>query len=185
MADVSPVLQTLYEGRRDEAERLADAAELDVFEAAALDRVDRLKTLLEEDGELARAVSSDGFTPLHLAAFFAAPRAAQLLVERGAEIDAIARNPMRVTPLHSGAAAQQAEIARLLLDHGADPNARQHGGFTPIHAGAQNGDAELVELLLTRGADPALRTDDGRDAADFAAEAGQDELAARLRQSRP
>jgi ankyrin repeat protein len=184
MADVSPVLQPLYEGRRDEAELLAGATELDVFEAAALDRVDRLKTLLADDGELARAVSADGFTPLHLAAFFAAPRAAQILVERGAEIDAIADNPMRVTPLHSAAAARQIEIARLLLEHGADPNARQHGGFAPIHAAAQNGDAELVELLLERGADPALRTEGGRDAADFAAEAGQDELAMRLRQSR-
>jgi ankyrin repeat protein len=57
----------------------------------------------------------------------------------------------------------------VLLDNGADPNARQEGGFAPIHAAAQNGNDELYELLVARGADQEAAADDGRTAADLRA----------------
>jgi ankyrin repeat protein len=75
---------------------------------------------------------------------------------------------MRVTPLHSAVAARNIETARDLLERGADPNARQQGGFAPIHAAAQNADDELYELLIAHGADAELPADDGRTARDFA-----------------
>jgi uncharacterized protein len=65
---------------------------------------------------------------------------------------------MRVQPLHSAAAAGMNETARLLLDAGADPNARQEGGFRPIDAAAQNGNDELYALLVERGAEPPAST---------------------------
>jgi ankyrin repeat protein len=179
---LSEILQAVYAG--DEARvavLLAEDPPLDVFEASALGRTDRVAELLDTEAGLVRACAADGFTPLHLAAFFRHPDTARLLVERGAEIDPPALNEMRVTPLHSAAAASNAVTAALLLERGADANARQRGGFTPIHAAAQNGNEELAELLLARGADPALRTDDGRTAADIARAAGHDELARRLR----
>jgi ankyrin repeat protein len=71
-------------------------------------------------------------------------------------------------------------VAERLLAAGADPNARQLGGFVPLHAAAQNGDKALAELLLDHGADPSLETDDGRSAAAIARAAGHDELAVRL-----
>jgi uncharacterized protein len=178
---LSEILQAVYEG--DEARvavLLAEDPELDVFEAAALGRTERIRELIEADPKLVGVWADDGFTPLHLAAFFRHPDAARLLVEHGAEVDPPARNEMRVTPLHSAAAASNTDTAALLLKRGADPNARQQGGFTPIHAAAQNGNDELAKLLLARGADPRSPTDDGRTASDFAREAGHDELAARF-----
>ena len=41
-----------------------------MFEAATFGDLDRLTELLAEDPELVDAISGDGFTPLHLAAFF-------------------------------------------------------------------------------------------------------------------
>jgi ankyrin repeat protein len=75
---------------------------------------------------------------------------------------------MRVAPLHSAAAARDREAVRLLLAAGADPNARQTGGYTALHAAAQHGDEEMSNDLLARGADPSLRAEDGRDAAAMA-----------------
>ncbi len=169
MAEVSPLLQAVYSGDDVRVESLlTQGLELDIFEASALGRTDRVADLLGNDPELARAWSPDGFTPLHLAAFFSRPETARLLLERGAEVDAVARNEMRVTPLHSAAAARNIETARDLLERGADPNARQQGGFAPIHAAAQNADDELHELLIAHGADAELPVDDGRTARDFA-----------------
>jgi ankyrin repeat/protein kinase domain-containing protein 1 len=69
---------------------------------------------------------------------------------------------------------------RLLLEHGALVNARQHGGWTPIHAAAQNGDRAMVELLLRHHADRKPANDDGKTPAMIAREKGHEELARML-----
>jgi ankyrin repeat protein len=178
---LSTVTQARYRGQDDIVDTLLAAGpELDVFEAAAVGRLERVRELLEDDPALVTALSPDGFTPLHLAAFFGHPEIARLLVERGADTNVVARNRMRVRPLHSAAAAQQLEIAELLVAYGADVNAPQERGFTALHAAAQSGDIGLARLLLGRGADREQATEDGRRAADFAAAAGHGEIRALL-----
>ena len=184
---LSPVLQVLYRWSEPPlgrllAEILSAEPELDIFDAAAVGSVERVRDLLDRDPESVNAWSADGFTPLQLACFFGRLPVVELLLERGAEATVMSRNEnIRVMPIHSAAAGGGAAIVALLLRHGADPNARQQGGFTPLHAAAQNGDAELAELLLDHGADAQARTEDGKTAADMAAEAGHETLAARLR----
>jgi uncharacterized protein len=173
---VSALMRARYRlapGLADVVRSRVDA--LDVFEATAVNDVDRLATLLETDGTLVAARSPDGFTPLHLAAFFGATGAAHLLLARGAEVDAVGTGWMTGTPLHSAASGQHTDIGLALLDTGADPNARQGGGYTALHAAAANGDVALVRALLARGADPDARTDDGRTAAAIARERGDAE----------
>jgi uncharacterized protein len=153
---MSDVLQAIYHGDRDEAERLAAGRELNVFEASALGRTERVRELLDEDPSLANAWAEDGFQPLGLASFFGHEEAARVLVERGAEVNSASRNPMKVMPLHSAAAAQDPDvrysIARLLLEAGADPNARQQDEYTPLMAADQHGDGRLRDLLVAHGA---------------------------------
>jgi ankyrin repeat protein len=175
---VSAVRRAVYAGQDEIAKALLEAnPALDVFDAAATGRTRGLAELLEADPGLARAWSTDGFTALHLAAFFGHEEAVELLLERGAEVDAVARNrDLQVAPLHSAAAGAHAKIVAILLEHGAEPNARQGGGFTPLHSAAQNGDRESVEALLESGADPSLANDEGRTPADLARTAGHDEL---------
>ena len=169
MADeVSALMQALYTDDTAKVdELLAAGPDLDVFEAAALGRVDRLGELLGANPELAQAWSPDRATALHFAAFFRQPEATRLLVERGADLEAVSPTFGDVTPLHSACASGERESARVLLEAGADPNVRQQGGFTPLHAAAQNGDEELARMLLARGADPEAATDDGRIARDL------------------
>jgi uncharacterized protein len=153
---MSDVLQAVYRGDRDEAERLARGRELDVFEASALGRTERVRELVDADPSLANAWADDGFQPLGLASFFGQPETARVLVERGADVNSASRNRMKVMPLHSAAAAQDPqvryEIAELLLEAGADPNARQQDDYTPLMAADQHGDARLRELLVRHGA---------------------------------
>ena len=178
---VSLLMHSLYRGRRDLAELIASKKKaLDIFEAAALGRLDRLKQCLRDDASTINSRSKDGFTALHFACFFGQPDSARLLIESGAAIDAVAANPTQVMPLHSAATARNLEAARLLLEHGAPVNARQQAGWVPIHAAAQNGDRLMVELLLQHGADPKLVNDQGKTSAMVAGEKGHAEIATLL-----
>jgi ankyrin repeat protein len=159
---VSPLLRARY--RMDRA--LVDAVrrhveQLNVFEAAAFGDLDRLSELIGADPELVDAMSGDGFTPLHLAAFFGQADAVRLLLARGAACDVAGTGWMTGTALHAAAAGSHASIVRMVLEAGADPNARQRHGYTPLHSAAANADLESVEALLAAGADVMARTDDG------------------------
>ncbi|MEO0477934.1 MAG: ankyrin repeat domain-containing protein [Planctomycetota bacterium] len=153
---------------------------IDAFEAAALGRSGDLSAAVERSPGLLTRRSPDGFTVLHLAAFFAHCEDVAWLLKRGAPADAIARNTSIVRPLHSAVAARSARCAEHLLNAGAEVDAIQRGGFTPLHGAAQSGDLDLLELLLSRGADRAIESDDGKRAIDLAVARGQGEAVARL-----
>lgn len=179
---VSALLLARYRSDRAVLDALLAAdPEIDIFDAAALGRIDRLRLALDEDPSRVAALAGDGFTALHLAAFFGKVEAARVLLEAGASVDARGRNDLANQPLHAAAVGRHVEVCRALLAAGADVNATQHGGFAPIHAAAQHGDVELAELLLSAGADPTARTDGGLAPAELADAAGHADLAARLR----
>lgn len=176
----SPVLTALYHRRFEEAERLADGAPLTIWEAAALGRDARIRELLQHDASLANAWAADGFMPVGLAAFFGHASTVRLLLEAGADARAVARNDMKVQPLHAAVAARSPEIVEMLFARGVDPNAPQQVGYTPLMAAAGSGDQALVSLLLAHGADPSLIAEDGRTAAALAQDHGHAEIAERL-----
>jgi len=89
---VSALLRARYQmDRALVAAVRAHVPELDVFEAAAFGDLDGLSELLAEDPDRVDAWSGDGFTPLHLAAFFGQTDAVRLLVARGAPFDPAGR----------------------------------------------------------------------------------------------
>ncbi|MET0386563.1 MAG: ankyrin repeat domain-containing protein [Polyangiales bacterium] len=172
-AGVSVVCLAMYRRRTALAAALAAArSDLDVFEAACVGDLARVKQLVSVDAEQVNAVSPDGFSPVGYAAFFGHAAVLEVLIARGGRVDVPSQNGMRVQPIHSAAAhADQAKavaLARIVLDAGADPNARQQAGFTALHEAAFNGNDALIALLLARGAAPGLLNDEGASAADLA-----------------
>lgn len=162
---VSPLLRARYRMDKGMIAAVRPHVErLNVFEAATFGDLDRLTELLAEDPELVDTISGDGFTPLHLAAFFGLSDAVRLLLARGTLVDRNGTGWMTGTALHAGASGGHASVVRLLLGAGADPNNRQQHGYTPLHSAAANGDLESVELLLDAGADPAAANDEGETA---------------------
>jgi uncharacterized protein len=158
---VSEILQALYRGEEDRARELARGTELDVFEAAALGETAQLRELLDGDPMRANAFGEDGFHPLGLACFFGRLDAARLLLERGAVVNALSRNEhIQTAAIHASAASGETgadestryDLVRLVLEHGADPNLPQAGGFRAIDAARQNGDERVERLLKEYGA---------------------------------
>ena len=158
---MTELLQALYRGDDERVEDLlGDDPDLNVFEAAAFGRTDRLRRLLDDDASRANAFGDDGFQPLGLACFFGHLDAARLLIERDADPNTLARNEhIQTSALHAAAAGENKdarirfELCKLLLEHGADPNLRQGGGGRAIDAARMNDDGELERLLVQRGAE--------------------------------
>jgi len=140
----SPVMAALYLGHHRVAAALVElGAELDVFAAAALGDIAGLTRALSQPGAV-NAFAYDGWTPLHLAAFFGKAEAVALLLEAGADLHAMSRNSLKNSPLHAATAGRHERIAILLLDRGGDPDVADGGGSTPRQIAQESG---LLEFL--------------------------------------
>jgi uncharacterized protein len=174
---LSTVLMALYYHQPELASFLVErGAHLDIFEACAVGKLERVRQLVDAQPGLVNAMAKDGFQPLGLAAFFGHTDVVHFLLERGAEVNSASDNGLRVMPLHSAAANRNLEIARLLLEHGAIVNARQADDFTPLHAAAQNGQVEMVRLFLGYGADVWAESRKEKTVLDFALESKNEDV---------
>ena len=160
---MSPVTVATYYGRSKIAEVLVSrGARLNIWEASMTGNIAVVKDLLAKNPAEANSFSQDGFTALHLAAFFGHEEVVRHLLGMGVNANAVAKNMMKVMPLHSAVARNQIEISKLLLDRGAEVNARQEGGFVPLHAAAQSGNLEMARLLMKHKAEVNAKSDNGK-----------------------
>lgn len=162
---------------------------------------DSVKALLENgaDGDKKTAT---GFTPLALAILEDHYKSAIALVEGGVPVDTPIGDA-KLTPLmlasgkegnklHLGAGKQRIErwnprdpgvleIARALIDKGANVNAVSDTGVTAVILAASHNNAPIVGLLTQSGADVTIKTKDGKTAADLAKANGNDAVVSLLR----
>jgi ankyrin repeat protein len=169
----SPVLIAQYHHKADlVAVLLAAGPTLDVFDAASVGRTNRVAELLDADPALVNAYSRDGFFPLGLAAFFGHSETVRLLLERGADVAQVAKNPMRIQALHAAVGGPSREAVLLILEAGAPINAQQHKGWTALHEVVNKQDVELTRYFLAHGADPKVQNDEGKSPIGLAADKG-------------
>jgi len=173
----------VYNRKTEIAQLLEDrGARIDIFAASMAGRAALVEEMLAGNKSLAKLMSHDGWTPLHLAAFFGHKDVAAALLAAGASVTERSTNAMANMPLHAGAAGRNFELVKMLVEHGAPVNARQHGGWTPLHAAAQNGDLPMVALFLQSGADVNARADNSQLPMDLALTTGNQEIVNLLEQ---
>jgi len=178
----TPAIVAIYWRSAESLELLlARGAQLDVFEAAAAGRLERVRELVAEHGELIAARASDGWTVLHLAAHFRQLPVVDFLLRRGADVNARSENSHANTALHAAAAGGADRVlVQRLVEAGVQVDAKQGGGDTGLHEAASIGRADLVALLLEAGASAESRTDEGRTAVELARANGHEDVAAML-----
>ncbi len=147
------------------------------YQAAGKGDLDTLRQLLDRgaDPNFASIVNAidRGHTPLHNACFGDSAAAVRLLIERGADpnkrfdyhspVDG--RTERELTALMF---AGSVEVARALLEAGAEVNAQDSNGVTSLMRAAHRGVPDVVRWLLSQGANSAVRSTSGLSAMDFA-----------------
>lgn len=154
--------------------------QFNIYEAAAAGKTDQLTDVLTRGLVAINLPSPDGFSALGFAAFFGQLEAVKILIANHADVNQPSANDFKVTPLHSACAISNYDIAKYLLEHGANVNAKQQSGVTPLHSAAHNGQLEIISLLVNFGADINAKMENGKTPLQMAKEDGHDKIVAYL-----
>ncbi|HEY3490159.1 MAG TPA: ankyrin repeat domain-containing protein [Candidatus Deferrimicrobiaceae bacterium] len=162
--------------------------------AAAYGRIDVLKALVE-NGASVEGAECGGNTPLYEAADQGRIAIVRYLLSKGAAPSPPGneRHPVLLVAITGSLgfrgkpeeARDTIELARALLEAGADPSKADVWGVTPLFRAVRQADARLVRLLLAFGADPAAKNPQGKSALDLAKESRLDYIAALFRGDKP
>lgn len=108
-------------------------ANKEFIRAAKSGNVEKLQVLFKADSKVIHARDSDGSTALHCATWRGYQSVVDFLLKAGAGVNLHSNNEhWGTTPLHAAAHANRAAIAKMLIDNGADVNARDRAGRTPL-----------------------------------------------------
>jgi ankyrin repeat protein len=140
------------------------------------DHESMVRMLLKKGADI-EATTQKGGKPLYNAAEMGNLRLVDLLLQFRADVES--RNTIRkTTALYQAVSKENLEVARFLLDHGADVDAKDPNGYTPLFSAVSQGNLDLVEMLLQYGASKKTRLPDGRNVEDLAS--GDNEMRDRL-----
>jgi ankyrin repeat protein len=157
--------------------------------AAMRDHLPSIKVLIENGANIEQP-GPQGFRPLALAIAESKYEAAKALMEGGADVSG-ASGADGLTPLMIIAAqtspaegarflpgsTRPSDIAKGLLERGAEVNAQANNGVTALMIAATHNSAPMIGLLMDAGADPAVKNKQGKTATDVAEMNGNQEAA--------
>jgi len=159
-----------YSGHHDIVKLLLSVSRtLNGFLAAELGLIPELSDWITQHADFPTARNANGFTALHGACYWGSVEAAGMLLEHGADANAVTTDSfLQIQPLGCAVAAPDVPnpsqdeagvlpLVDLLLDSGANVNARRRDGMTALHSAAYRGHLRVIRRLLERGADPGIR----------------------------
>lgn len=156
------------------------SSDVALHDAVAAGSTDRVGALLAAGSDALDTLSPDGWTPLHLAAYFGRIEVLEMLLEAGADPTIWGRAFERNLPIQAACAGGHDAAVELLAEVTPELDVRVDEGWTALMEAAHNGLVRGVAALLRCGADPALKREDGKTALDLARENGHDEVVALL-----
>jgi uncharacterized protein len=173
----SDFLMALYMGDRDKAKTVAANLTLTLPELAAFGDLASVSEFVLSSPKSLHEYSPDGWTALHLAAFFGYASVVVRLLRAGASISSSSHNQQGNTALHAALAGRcEMPVVTALLAAGSDADAVDAQSYRPLHLAASRGDQAASELLLACGAVTSAKTADGKTASDIAHERGHPDL---------
>ncbi|OQE44088.1 hypothetical protein PENCOP_c002G00032 [Penicillium coprophilum] len=144
--------------------------------AAEEDQAEAARALIQGGANI-RHQDANGDTALHIASKNGSAELARILIEYRKDASLEIRNEPTETPFLTAAENKHYEIAALLIDAGADINARHLDGRTALNLAVENGDLRLVEALIRKQKDLSGFQNDSKDKAlSAAAEKGNSEI---------
>jgi uncharacterized protein len=171
------IVHAAHFGRSSAVSQLLDehSVALDPMIAVEIGRLDLVRQAIADDNTFATHFTDSGSTALHGAAYWGQVEVAEVLLDAGADPNAVSRDAfLQIAPLGAAVATTPGipqpsddedvvlELVRLLLERGAAVNARRKDGMTALHGVAFRGLARVAQELLDAGADPILAATDGR-----------------------
>jgi ankyrin repeat protein len=134
---------------------LKHGATLDLFSAVAIGNEAEVERLLLKDPSLSSSRGADGYPALHVAVGMQYGEIVRKLLRAGCDVDIRNQSEdtgnLNGTPLHAAAFWGRYEIAVLLIDAGADVNAKAERGVTPVDDAIRLNQPRILRLLLVRG----------------------------------
>jgi ankyrin repeat protein len=127
---------------------IGKGASVDIFTAAVLGMGDRVEAFVEADPSLVRASGIHGIPLLYFPVIRGHRAIAEALLARGADVNAGANG---LTPLHGAVMFDQPEMARWLLEHGANPNLLSYENKTPLKLAVEGEKGPIAAILRDSG----------------------------------
>jgi ankyrin repeat protein len=137
----------------------------------------RMLSMLLERGPDINEFDSDGIAALHQAVLNGESTSVQLLLDLGANSNAMSNDPCnKIAPLHLVPDIHGERIVKLFLNRGANLEAQDYSGRTPLYVSCQSGFVENVLLLIEMGADIWVKNYSGGTLLHAAVESGSEAM---------
>ena len=149
-----PILIAVAQNDLSELQRMIDKAIDADYNNAAYDY--QQNSLVQK---LFAAHDEKGRNALHIAAYHGFLECAKILVENGADINALDFG--QNTPLHIACSRKSVELVYLLVEQGCAIDIANFKGVTPLHFAAREKDIKILHFLLDNGCDPDAVAADG------------------------
>ncbi|MDR3285689.1 MAG: ankyrin repeat domain-containing protein [Holosporales bacterium] len=137
----------------------------DFFEAVKIGNYEKVEELISNNDTLVKVLDEFEWTALHIAAGNGHTQVVDLLIQRGASIDATKNG---ITPLHVAAGNGCTKVVNLLIQKGASINARENEGRTPLYFATYKKRVKVIRVLLKADADRNVKNNKGENLLDRA-----------------